>query len=74
MARRKAAPKHEKPEDAGEQDASGQEGGMSKVEAVRRALAAAFDGPQEGTAYIDSVHDVVGATGPRSARTLLWSP
>lgn len=67
MARKKtAAPKHVEPEDesqeeleeepeADEADEEPQGGGdksMTKTEAIRRALAAGFEGPQEGTAYI----------------------
>jgi len=64
MARKKtAAHRHVEPEDE-RQDIEAQEaveaqepeadGGksMTKTEAIRRALAAGFDGPQEGTAYI----------------------
>jgi hypothetical protein len=67
MARKaaKAAPKLVEPEDESqeapegeteteEQDDEPAAGGkaMSKAEAIRRALAAGFEGPQEGTAYI----------------------
>jgi hypothetical protein len=59
----KAAPKHVEAEDES-QDLEAQEAieaqepdeaggkGMTKAEAIRRALAAGFEGPQEGTAYI----------------------
>lgn len=60
---KKAAPRHVEPEDISQDfeeqeaveaqepdDAGGK--GMSKTEAIRRALAAGHEGPQEGTAYI----------------------
>lgn len=62
MAKKKSAPKHVEPENES-QDVEEQEAvearepesggkGMTKTEAIRRALAAGHEGPQEGTAYI----------------------
>lgn len=63
MARKKtAAPKHVEPEDenqdveepeAEETNSTSSHGkAMTKTEAIRRALAAGHEGPQDGTAYI----------------------
>lgn len=61
---KKAAPRHVEPEDesqdfdeqealeAQEPDEEAGGKGMTKTEAIRRALAAGHEGPQEGTSYI----------------------
>src|SRR5258708_5095599 len=71
----KAAPKHTKTEskEAPESLGGGQEGhgfapgDISKSEAIRRALAAGFEGPQEGTAYIRKEFGIEIAPGHFSA-------
>lgn len=71
----KAASKHAEPEgkEAPESLGGGQEGhgfapgSMSKSEAIRRALAAGFEGPQEGTAYIRKEFGIEIAPGHFSA-------
>jgi hypothetical protein len=64
MARKvaKAAPKHVEPEEISQEvpedeadggfETHGRTSPASKSEAIRQAIAAGFDGPQEGTAYI----------------------
>src|SRR5690349_9721936 len=71
----KAAPKHVETEskEAPESLGGGQEGhgfalgDISKSEAIRRALAAGFEGPQEGTAYIRKEFGIEIAPGHFSA-------
>lgn len=71
----KAAPKHAETEskEAPESLGGGQEGhgfapgDITKSEAIRRALAAGFEGPQEGTAYILKEFGIEIAPGHFSA-------